>query len=100
MFNTALGERRGTIEISGNREHSPSASILAATPRAAELFPQTVPQRRETVEITTLDCALAPLLQDFGYSYAGNLDQFHAGDGRVVFLDAVFVRRDSSRGGR
>jgi FkbM family methyltransferase len=32
------------------------------------------------------------LLYDAGFEYAGNLDQHYGGDGRVVFLDAVFVR--------
>jgi FkbM family methyltransferase len=35
---------------------------------------------------------LAQLLQTAGLHYAGNLDQNYGEDGRVVFLDAVFVR--------
>ena len=36
--------------------------------------------------------SLAGLLQKSGFRYAGNLDQAYGEDGRVVFLDAVFVR--------
>lgn len=32
------------------------------------------------------------LLKDAGYRYAGNLDQVYAADGRVVYLDAVFLQ--------
>jgi FkbM family methyltransferase len=32
------------------------------------------------------------LLDEFGYRYVGNLDQVYATDGRVVFIDAVFLR--------
>lgn len=35
---------------------------------------------------------LTQLLSKAGFRYAGNLDQVYAGDGRVVYLDAVFVR--------
>ncbi len=154
-FNTALGDRQGTIEISCNSSYSPSASILPSTPLSSKLFPQTVPTRSQTVGITTLDAALEEmlpklepdilvkldvqgyedrvirggaevlsrakacilevlidglyegqprfedlvgLLDRLGFSYAGNLDQYHAPDGHVVFLDAVFTRRDAAPG--
>ena len=35
---------------------------------------------------------LACLLKVAGYHYAGNLDQVYAEDGRVVYLDAVFLK--------
>jgi hypothetical protein len=35
---------------------------------------------------------LAQLLHEAGFRYAGNLDQAYGEDGRVVFLDAVFVK--------
>jgi FkbM family methyltransferase len=35
---------------------------------------------------------LTDMLYDAGFQYAGNLDQAYGKDGRVVFLDAVFVR--------
>ncbi|NCO18655.1 MAG: FkbM family methyltransferase [Gammaproteobacteria bacterium] len=37
---------------------------------------------------------LEHLLHEAGFRYAGNLDQTYGEDGRVVFLDAVFVRHD------
>lgn len=33
------------------------------------------------------------LLEGLNFTYAGNLDQSYAADGRVVFIDAVFIRR-------
>lgn len=36
---------------------------------------------------------LAQLLHTAGFRYAGNLDQAYGEDGRVVYLDAMFVRR-------
>lgn len=38
---------------------------------------------------------LARLLKEAGYRYAGNLDQVYAKDGRVVYLDAVFLRDEA-----
>lgn len=35
---------------------------------------------------------IAALAYELGFRYAGNLDQTYGDDGRVVFLDAVFVR--------
>jgi hypothetical protein len=35
---------------------------------------------------------IAQLLQEAKFRYAGNLDQVYGEDGRVVFLDAVFLR--------
>ena len=32
------------------------------------------------------------------YRYAGNLDQVHAADGHIIYLDAVFVRRGAGLG--
>ncbi|MCK5857895.1 MAG: FkbM family methyltransferase [Abyssibacter sp.] len=37
--------------------------------------------------------SLAGMLQKSGFRYAGNLDQAYGEDGRVVYLDAVFVRQ-------
>ncbi len=34
------------------------------------------------------------LLSQLGFDYIGNLDQVHGADGRVIFLNAVFCRRD------
>jgi len=36
---------------------------------------------------------LSCLLNDAGYRYAGNLEQVYADDGRVIYLDAVFLKR-------
>jgi FkbM family methyltransferase len=36
--------------------------------------------------------SISKLLNDLGYCYAGNLNQTYADDGRVIFIDAVFVR--------
>lgn len=36
---------------------------------------------------------LTQLLHEAGFRYAGNLDQTYGEDGRVVFLDAIFLRQ-------
>lgn len=36
---------------------------------------------------------LAQLLHEAGFRYAGNLDQAYGEEGRVVYLDAMFVRQ-------
>ncbi|MFX0133319.1 MAG: FkbM family methyltransferase [Candidatus Hodarchaeota archaeon] len=35
---------------------------------------------------------ITKLLYEFGFQYAGNLNQTYADDGRVIFIDAVFVK--------
>jgi hypothetical protein len=36
---------------------------------------------------------LAQFLRGAGFTYVGNLDQSYGADGRVMFLDAVFVSK-------
>jgi hypothetical protein len=36
---------------------------------------------------------LVRILGDADYRYAGNMDQTYAVDGRVIYLDALFIRR-------
>lgn len=38
--------------------------------------------------------AISVLLDNLGYHYAGNLNQVHADDGHIIYIDAVFVRRE------
>jgi len=37
---------------------------------------------------------LITMLDDFGYRYAGNLDQVYGEDGHCIFLDAVFINQN------
>jgi len=37
---------------------------------------------------------LSNSLYKFGYEYAGNLHQFYANDGHVIFIDAIFRRKN------
>ncbi len=38
-------------------------------------------------------CDLVQILKSVGLNYSGNLDQVYGKDGRVIFLDAAFVRQ-------
>jgi FkbM family methyltransferase len=148
-YNTALGESKGEVTMHQHEDHSPSSSLLATTDTCHALYPQTRAEHLTTIQITTMDEALAEalpgmprdilikldvqgfedrvllggrhvlsqcravilevcveplyqsqanfqiinnLLYEAGFKYAGNLDQAFGADGRVVFLDAVFVR--------
>ena len=62
---------------------------------------QLIPQCRAIILEVCLDplyegqadfLGLAQLLHESGFHYAGNLDQAYGEDGRVLFLDAVFVK--------
>jgi len=148
-YNMALGESKGEVMMHQHESHSPSSSLLPTTETCHALYPQTRAEHLTTIQITTMDEALADLLpsmpkdilikldvqgfedrvlrggrhvlsqcraiilevsieplyhsqanfhvinnllHEAGLSYAGNLNQVFAADGRVVFLDAVFVR--------
>ena len=40
---------------------------------------------------------LVLLLDQMGFRYSGNLEQFYAVDGHVIFFNAVFIRRVIAR---
>jgi FkbM family methyltransferase len=149
VFNLALGDTQGTVEMFQHVDHTPSSSILRATSLNETLFPGMVNKARQQVEVTTLDhimerlagevqpdilvkldvqgyedrvirgaantlhraraCLLEVnvdplyqgqasfrelfmLLDSRGFHYAGNFDQYYADDGRVLFLDALFLK--------
>jgi methyltransferase, FkbM family len=54
-FNTALGEKEGTMEMFFHAEYSPSSSFLSSTATTAAYYPATRNQKRVPVKITTLD---------------------------------------------
>jgi len=148
-FNCALGATEGALEMNVHTDHTPSSSLLAATAKSVELFPETARQAKVTVAVHRLDdmnrehqwpvshrtllkldvqgyeehvlagatetlarvgacvaeVCLEPLYDgqgtfhgiaqrchDAGLSYAGNLSQVYGPDGRVQYLDALFVR--------
>lgn len=148
-YNMALGESKGEVTMHQHEDHSPSSSLLATTETCHVLYPQTRAERMTTIQISTMDEALADalpamprdillkldvqgfedrvlrggrhvlsqcravilevcveplyqsqanfqvinnLLYEAGLNYVGNLDQAIGADGRVLFLDAVFVR--------
>lgn len=148
-FNCALGAEEGALEMNVHTDHTPSSSLLAATVKSVELFPETARQSKVPVAVRRLDdmvrehqwpvsrktllkldvqgyeehvlagatdtlgrvgacvaeVCLEPLYDgqgtfhgiaqrchDAGLSYAGNLAQVYGPDGRVQYLDALFVR--------
>jgi FkbM family methyltransferase len=64
-FNVAIGDREGLINMNRHLQHSPSSSILATTGFLERTLPQTGPQQRVEVNITTLDVALDGMFEDF-----------------------------------
>ncbi len=51
----ALGDRPGAAIFHEHVDHTPSSSLLSATPESRRLFPQTSRQQETEVEISTLD---------------------------------------------
>ncbi|MCG6871546.1 MAG: FkbM family methyltransferase [Gammaproteobacteria bacterium] len=143
----ALGDHEGETDLQVHTNHTPSSSLLQATPTHDELCPSAIAQHTQRVRMSALDAVvsglqlvpdvllkmdvqgfedrvlagaaatlqdvravitevcIAPLytgqarfsditrlLSDSGLTYVGNLEQHYASDGRVLFLDAVFLR--------
>ncbi len=40
---------------------------------------------------------LTSFLSEMNYIYAGNLDQIYGQDGRVIFFDALYIKKDAKR---
>ncbi len=62
VYNIAVGDSTGTVQIHSHADHSPSSSILASTEFMARSFPQTENQTEIVVDIDTLDSALSQIL--------------------------------------
>ncbi len=56
VFNLAIGEQVGTIDMFFHTTHSPSSSFLKTTNLCEDLYPFTKEQKTSKVKITTLDC--------------------------------------------
>ena len=54
-FNTALGNKTGTVDFNLHTEYSPSSSILETTNKCSSYYPQTLKQKKEVVPIAKLD---------------------------------------------
>ncbi len=57
-FNLALGDYEGEVQMYRHDEHSPSSSILKSTALGHKIYPQTISESLEKVQITTLDNSL------------------------------------------
>lgn len=152
VFNMAIGDSEGVLDMFYHAEHSASSSLLQTTDLTGTLYPLTKEQQCIKVRLSTLDDALVHvfddllpeilikldvqgyedrvirgggkifgkakavilevnldllyqqqatfnelimMLDDLGYSYAGNFDQAYGDDGHVVFCDAVFLNRNA-----
>ncbi len=62
LFNLALGETTGMVEMNCHTEHSPSSSILSTTELTGRHYPQTREQSRIRVDMDTLDNVLGEAL--------------------------------------
>jgi len=61
IFNVALGDREGSVEMFSHLEHSPSSSLLRTTEICERLYPFTRKQTSIMVKLTTLDMVIANL---------------------------------------
>jgi FkbM family methyltransferase len=152
-FGIALGDHEGEVEMYQHDAHTPSSSLLTATPICHQIYPQTRTESVTKVRLTTLDIALkndfdrmshdillkldvqgfedrvlrgakhvlsmakacllevcidhlyegqadffviAGLLNKAGYRFAGNFSQVYGEDGRVIYLDALFLKRQKA----
>jgi FkbM family methyltransferase len=58
VYNVALGETSGTVEMLLHADHSASSSLLATTPLSTELYPFTKNQQRIQAKVERLDAVL------------------------------------------
>ncbi len=61
VFNIAVGDKEGEIEVFNHLDHSASSSILKTTNICEKLYPFTEKQNTIKVKLTTLDKAIDPL---------------------------------------
>lgn len=61
IFNMALGDSEGTVEMLSHLEHSPSSSLLRTTEVCQRLYPFTKKQTAISVKLATLDKVMANL---------------------------------------
>jgi FkbM family methyltransferase len=55
LFDIAIGEEEGQIDIIAHIDHTPSSSLLSSTDTCSELYPLTKAQERIPVKLSTLD---------------------------------------------
>ena len=61
VFQRALGEDEGVVQMFSHIDHSPSSSLLATTTRATQLYPRLNAQASTPVTLTSLDRAVVDL---------------------------------------
>jgi FkbM family methyltransferase len=64
VFNQAVGDSEGRMEMNFHTDHSPSSSLLKSTGVTESYFPFTAKQEPVSIEITTLDAALGRRLAE------------------------------------
>ena len=63
VFNVAIGESEGTVEMFFHTEHSSSSSLLVSTAVTKKYYPLTEKQTTLSVKLTTLDIALSSVIR-------------------------------------
>jgi FkbM family methyltransferase len=94
LFNVALGETTGKIEMLLHADHTPSSSILPTTALSSELYPFTKNQERVEVKVERLDDVLGAVSRQVKPPYIVKLDvQGYEGavirGGRSIFSGAT-----------
>jgi FkbM family methyltransferase len=74
VFNMALGETTGKVEMILHSDHTPSSSILSTTALSTELYPFTKKQERIEVKVERLDDVLGGESQHVTPPYMVKLD--------------------------
>ena len=64
LFNMALGEEIGTVEMNCHTQHTPSSSILSTTEQAGQSYPVTREQSKIHARMDTLDNVLRDVIPD------------------------------------
>jgi FkbM family methyltransferase len=65
VFNIALGQSEGEVEMLAHLDHSPSSSLLETTKACEMIYPFTQNQAKVKVKLTTLDKALSQYINSF-----------------------------------
>ncbi|MDT8388529.1 MAG: FkbM family methyltransferase [Thiogranum sp.] len=74
LYNVAVGDKPGMVEINYHKDHSPSSSILKTTSLVETCYPQTRDQARLVVSVETLDDALSTNIQSLRNQIMVKLD--------------------------
>ena len=95
VFELALGDTSGFVNMLAHAAHTPSSSLLKTTPLTSALYPQTREQREIRVALSTLDAAIAPSMDELADDLLVKLD-VQGYEDRVIAGGESVLRRASA----